>query len=212
MPAKPRRVRSKVPKIVKPVERLERAPTPQPAKPKHTALLISVSVIFLLTGTAFGLLTAPLIAAPAPTTGPQAPSVVSLDAVSTNGYVQVEPSVDTENVYFTAGCTRVGMATTDFQTYSIQNGINKIIEIRPTVHDVLKDLVDSYGMEALLVKLDSKDGTEAGYYANLFLKQGSKIVSLETRPSDATALAVRTGAKIWFQQSTFTKLGQDSCT
>ena len=200
------RTRRKPPAPV--VERIpERAPTP---KPRRTGLILAASVVFLIAGIALGILFSPWIPAPSSAVS-TSPGVVSLDALSTTGYVIVEPTVDTENLYFTSGCTQVGMATTDFQTYSIQNGINKIIEVRPTVHDVLKDLVDSYGMDVLLVKMDSKDGTEQGYYAELFLKQGSKVVSLETRPSDATALAVRTGTKIWFQEQTLKKLGKDTC-
>jgi|GEM_PF-7027930 len=143
---------------------------------------------------------------------PTTSHITSLEELNEDGYIEVEATVDAMNLIYTHECIQVTMATTNFQTYSIQNGIDDIIEVRPTIHDVVKDLLDNFGMKVLQVKIDSKDGTELGYYANLYLQEGNKIVILETRPSDSTAIAVRAGIPILFKQNTFEELGANICS
>ena len=66
---------------------------------------------------------------------------------------------------------------------------------RPMTHDLLADVVTALGgkVEEVVVS-DSRDGV---YYGRLHIRTRDKtLVDIDTRPSDAVALALRTGAPI----------------
>jgi bifunctional DNase/RNase len=60
---------------------------------------------------------------------------------------------------------------------------------RPLTHDLMKGALEQSGVEFEKVVID--DLRESTYYARIFLRNGSKKVELDSRPSDAIALAVR---------------------
>ncbi len=66
---------------------------------------------------------------------------------------------------------------------------------RPMTHDLLKNLLVALGasLERVVVS-DLKDNT---FYARLHLKMGDQSTELDSRPSDAIALALRAGAEIF---------------
>ncbi|MCL2102911.1 MAG: bifunctional nuclease family protein [Syntrophorhabdaceae bacterium] len=65
---------------------------------------------------------------------------------------------------------------------------------RPMTHDLMRSLLESIGVSLSLIEIaDVRDNT---YYAFLHLEQGSKRFSLDSRPSDAIALALRCRAPI----------------
>lgn len=66
---------------------------------------------------------------------------------------------------------------------------------RPMTHDLLKSLLENLGGNLLRVLVS--DLRENTYYATLFVRQGDEIVEIDSRPSDAIALALRTGADIF---------------
>jgi len=61
---------------------------------------------------------------------------------------------------------------------------------RPLTHDLIKDLLAKFDHELVTVEISSLD--EGVFYANLNFADGSTV---SARPSDAIALALRTGAK-----------------
>jgi bifunctional DNase/RNase len=66
---------------------------------------------------------------------------------------------------------------------------------RPMTHDLMKDL-----LEALTVSVDRVVITElraATFYAEVHLRRGDERSAVSSRPSDAVALAVRTGAPLF---------------
>jgi hypothetical protein len=80
---------------------------------------------------------------------------------------------------------------------------------RPMIHDVVKDAFDNLGIKVMMVKIvDIKQNTFIG---RLFLKQGDRILSLDSRPSDGIAIAVRTGADINMKQSLAESYGEYIC-
>ena len=118
--------------------------------------------------------------------------------VSLEGFEKVEVKVSPSVVYLTAGCKQLAMVTTDFQTYSIQNGLEKKIDFRPTTHDVFKDLVEGYGIGVRMVKIESLE--DSTYYSKLYVQQGNKMLGLDTKPSDAIAIAVRFDAPVYISR------------
>lgn len=66
---------------------------------------------------------------------------------------------------------------------------------RPMTHDLLKDVVTVLGATVERVSVtELRDGT---FYAELLLDVGGRNHVVSSRPSDAIALAVRTGAPIF---------------
>lgn len=66
---------------------------------------------------------------------------------------------------------------------------------RPMTHDLLKSVLLALGGALLRVEVtDLRDNT---FFASLFVQQGSRVVEIDARPSDAIALALRAGATIF---------------
>ncbi len=66
---------------------------------------------------------------------------------------------------------------------------------RPMTHDLITNLLEALGSEVLrVVVTELRDGT---YYAEIVLRQGGVEKAVSSRPSDAVAVAVRTGAPLF---------------
>ncbi len=66
---------------------------------------------------------------------------------------------------------------------------------RPMTHDLIADLLEALGSEVLrVVVTELRDST---YYAEIVLRQGGVEIAVSSRPSDAVAVAVRTGAPLF---------------
>lgn len=72
---------------------------------------------------------------------------------------------------------------------------------RPLTHDLLKTIIEQVGVELDRVLVsDLKDGT---YYARIHLMNGRKVLKVDSRPSDAIALALRFQRPIFVERSLF---------
>ena len=70
---------------------------------------------------------------------------------------------------------------------------------RPLTHDLFAGTLEELGVVVRQVVIsDLSDDT---YHARLFLAAGERTIEIDARPSDALALAVRTGAKIYAEPS-----------
>jgi bifunctional DNase/RNase len=49
------------------------------------------------------------------------------------------------------------------------------------------------------------------YYANLFLKTKDKVLKLDSKPSDAIALALRTNSTIYINETLLNDIGETVC-
>ncbi|ADD02023.1 bifunctional nuclease family protein [Thermoanaerobacter sp. CM-CNRG TB177] len=66
---------------------------------------------------------------------------------------------------------------------------------RPLTPDLLKSVIEELGGKPEKVVItDLKDDT---YYAELYIKQGDRVIKIDSRPSDAIALAMRTDIPIF---------------
>ncbi len=76
---------------------------------------------------------------------------------------------------------------------------------RPLTHDLMRDLLTSLevGMERVVVT-ELRDGT---FYAEIHMTRNGQAVQVSSRPSDAIALAVRTTAPIFADESVLTEAG-----
>ncbi len=91
------------------------------------------------------------------------------------------------------------------ETAAIKMKISNIKPPRPLTHDLLKTVIEK--MEAVLdrVIIDKLEGST--FYAKLFLtKNNTKKITIDSRPSDSIALALRMNAPIFVKEEVFKKL------
>lgn len=82
-----------------------------------------------------------------------------------------------------------------FEAQAIAIEIEKIIPNRPMTHDLFKSFAESFKLEIdRIVISDMKEGV---FYAKIHCKNSLKEVEIDSRPSDAIAIAVRFSAPIY---------------
>ncbi len=82
-----------------------------------------------------------------------------------------------------------------FEANAIALQIEKIVTPRPMTHDLLKSMIG--GLRATVEKVVITDLKENTFYALIFINQDGRVLPIDSRPSDAIALALRTGSPIF---------------
>ncbi len=82
-----------------------------------------------------------------------------------------------------------------FEASAIEMEIEDIKAPRPMTHDLIKNVLDNVG--AQVAKIVVNDLQENTYIATIHLSLNGKTVEIDSRPSDAIALALRTKARIF---------------
>lgn len=85
----------------------------------------------------------------------------------------------------------IGMA----EATSIASALKQVVMSRPLTHDLFYELIVQLGMTVQSIVITEL--RESTYFAELVLGQGDKILSLDSRPSDAIAMALRASAPIY---------------
>ena len=84
---------------------------------------------------------------------------------------------------------------------SIALQVEELESPRPNTHDLAKRVIaELRGAVERVVVTDLRSGT---YYATLTLRSGGRLVEIDSRPSDAIAIALRTGAPIFVRTRLF---------
>lgn len=86
-----------------------------------------------------------------------------------------------------------------FEANAIALQIEKITTPRPMTHDLLKNILAK--MNAKVDKIAITELKNNTYYALIFLNVDGREVTIDSRPSDAIALALRTSSPIFVEQS-----------
>jgi len=82
-----------------------------------------------------------------------------------------------------------------FEAQSIALVMQGEMPPRPITHDLLKTLCESLG--GTLQKIIITDIIDNTYYAELYIQHNGSTIVLDSRPSDAIALALRCGVSIF---------------
>lgn len=87
-----------------------------------------------------------------------------------------------------------------FEANAIALAVEEVKPPRPLTHDLLRNVLDS--LEAKITRILIDDLKEAGdgtgtFYAQITIEAQGRQIEVDSRPSDAIALAVRTGAPIF---------------
>ena len=76
---------------------------------------------------------------------------------------------------------------------------------RPLTHDLLKSVIETLGAEVLHIVINSLERNT--YYARIVLDVNGDTTEVDSRPSDAIALAVRVGAPIFVAEEVMEQAG-----
>ncbi len=92
-----------------------------------------------------------------------------------------------------------------FEAESITIALQEIEVARPQTHDLLKSVLNTLG--ARLVRVEVVALREDVYYGNLVVESNGRIVNVDSRPSDALALAVRAHVSVFVAREVMDAVG-----
>jgi bifunctional DNase/RNase len=96
------------------------------------------------------------------------------------------------------GVRRLPIIIGSFEAQSIALEIEGIKPPRPLTHDLMKNLVDDLG--GTLVEIVINELRDNTFYAKIILEVSTLTNTIDARPSDAIALAVRAGCQIYVSE------------
>ncbi|BCB96714.1 hypothetical protein JZK55_16360 [Dissulfurispira thermophila] len=81
---------------------------------------------------------------------------------------------------------------------AIALALGKVLTPRPLTHDLIKNVFDGFNVKVTrIVITEIVDNT---YYALIYAHDGKKEIAIDSRPSDAVAVALRVGAPIFVEE------------
>ena len=86
---------------------------------------------------------------------------------------------------------------------SIAMELEKTPRIRPITHDLVKNLLEK--LNYAVTKIEVTDLRDDTFYARIYLEKEGEEHSLDSRPSDAIAIALRTGSPIFVNEEVIDK-------
>lgn len=78
---------------------------------------------------------------------------------------------------------------------------------RPMTHDLIKTLLAELG--ARVLRVDVTRIEDSTFYASISLSHAGRLVEIDARPSDALALAVRTGCEVGVSREVIEAVGTE---
>lgn len=90
---------------------------------------------------------------------------------------------------------------------SIALALGRVVPPRPLTHDLMKNIIDSLRVRA--VKVIVTEMIDNTYYAVIYITRGDEEIIIDSRPSDAIALAIRTSTPIYVHDRIITKKNND---
>ena len=85
-----------------------------------------------------------------------------------------------------------------YEANAIALEIEKVATPRPMTHDLIKNLL--VGLNTAVQKVVVNELKEETYYALIWLEQNGQTISIDSRPSDALALALRLDCPIFVDE------------
>jgi bifunctional DNase/RNase len=114
---------------------------------------------------------------------------IALDAVTKSPIVMLKDSSDRRALPIYIG---------QDQAKAIISALEKQTPPRPLTHDLFVNLMEGWNMKLERIVIHSlQDNT---FYAILSVRQGEAKKEIDARPSDAIAIALRTGSPIWVME------------
>lgn len=90
-----------------------------------------------------------------------------------------------------------------FEASAIATELKKIVFPRPMTHDLFTELLKTFGV--LVTRIEIVDIRNNTFYANIYLKKEGTDYTIDARPSDAIAIALRADAPIFVDDNVIEK-------
>ncbi|KMQ50903.1 hypothetical protein CHISP_2254 [Chitinispirillum alkaliphilum] len=90
----------------------------------------------------------------------------------------------------------ISIGQLEAQSIAIQ--LNQVPFPRPLTHDLMKNVLNK--LDCPLIKIEICDLVDETYYARLIFKNNEENIEIDSRPSDAIALALRFAAPIYVSE------------
>jgi len=90
-----------------------------------------------------------------------------------------------------------------FEANAIALELQGVASHRPMTHDLIRDILGVLNSE--IVKIEVMDLRDNTYYALIHVKAEGKEIAIDSRPSDAIAVALGTGAPIYVTEEVLSK-------
>jgi uncharacterized protein len=85
-----------------------------------------------------------------------------------------------------------------YEANAIALEIEKVTTPRPMTHDLIKNLL--FGLETRVNKVGVTELRDDTFYALIWLEKAGQVISIDSRPSDALALALRADCPIYVDE------------
>jgi len=86
-----------------------------------------------------------------------------------------------------------------YEANAIALEMEKVTTPRPMTHDLIKNVL--LGLETQVHKIVVTELKEDTFYAVIWLERGGEVISIDSRPSDAIALALRVDCPIFVDET-----------
>src|SRR6201993_4773076 len=86
-----------------------------------------------------------------------------------------------------------------YEANAIALEIEKVATPRPMTHDLIRNLL--FGLEAGVKKVVVSELKEDTFYAVIWLERNGELISIDSRPSDALAVALRLDCPIFVEDA-----------
>ena len=90
-----------------------------------------------------------------------------------------------------------------FEANAIATKLKKMTSQRPMTHDLINNLLTT--LESQVVKIVVNDLKDNTYYGLIYLNRRGEEIIVDSRPSDAIAIALTTGAPIFVSEQVIEK-------
>lgn len=105
----------------------------------------------------------------------------------------------------TFGERRLPIIIGGFEAQAIAIELEKMKPARPLTHDLLKSVAESFGISITEVVINKFH--EGVFYAQLLCDDGKKLVEIDSRTSDAVAMAIRFKCPIYTTEKIMSEAG-----
>ncbi len=95
-----------------------------------------------------------------------------------------------------------------YEAYAIMSAIEGVEPTRPMTHDLIKVLLDS--LDARVERVVVNDLSDNTFYARVVVETREGTIEIDSRPSDAIAVALRTASPIYVAREVIEVSGADA--
>lgn len=120
-------------------------------------------------------------------------------------YNQIESGVYALILQESDGQRRLPIVIGSSEAQSIECKLQEIIPPRPLTHDLTVNIMRAYGLDMKFIEIKCIDG--GIFAADIYLTDGDRELVIDSRSSDAIALAIRMGAPIYTSEEVLAAVG-----